>query len=142
MAIAVGLGLGGLALLTLFTVKVTFLALTGVAVVLSLLELSRTMRQREIVIALIPVYLGGTAIWACAYWLGYRDAVGALAVTVIAVMVWRLPGGADGYLRDIMGSVFAVSYLVLLGVFVALMLTMTDGAHRVLLFLVLTVCSD
>ncbi|HEY2443875.1 MAG TPA: phosphatidate cytidylyltransferase [Streptosporangiaceae bacterium] len=142
IAIAVGLGLGGLALVTLLTAKVSFLALTGVAVVLALRELSRTMRQREVVISLVPIYLGGTAIWAYAYWLGYRDTVAALAVTVIAVMVWRLPGGADGYLRDIMGSLFAVAYLVLLGVFVALMLSMTDGAHRVLLFLVLTVCSD
>jgi phosphatidate cytidylyltransferase len=128
--------------LTLFTVKVTFLALTAVGVAFALLELSRAMRQREIVIPLVPLYLGGAAIWGCAYWLGYRAGLAALALTVIAIFAWRLSGGAAGYLRDVMAGLFALTYLVLLGVFVAFMLNATDGAHRTFLFLVITVCSD
>ena len=42
-AIGVGLVLGGLALLTLFTVKATFLAYMGAIVAVALLELSRAL---------------------------------------------------------------------------------------------------
>jgi len=142
IAIAVGAGLGGLAILTLLTVKVTFLVLTAGAVAYALRELSRVMRLREIALPLVPLYLGIAGIWGCAYWLGYRAGFGAVVLTVIAIFTWRLPGGADGYLRDVMAGLFALTYLVLLGVSVAFMLNMTDGAHRTLLFLVLAVCSD
>jgi len=42
-AVIVGLGLGGLAILTLFTVKATFLALVGVMVGIALWELARAV---------------------------------------------------------------------------------------------------
>ena len=58
------------------------------------------------------------------------------------LLAWRLPGGAAGYLRDVTAGVFALAYLPLLAVFVALMLARPDGARRALLFVVLTVCSD
>jgi phosphatidate cytidylyltransferase len=141
-AIAVALGLGALVILTLFTVKSTFLILMGAAVVIALWELGRALRVRAITIPLVPIYAGGAAIWTCAYWLGYRAAFAALALTMVAVIGWRLHGTADGYLRDITAGLFAVSYLPLPGAFVALMLNEPDGAHRAFLFMVLAVCSD
>jgi phosphatidate cytidylyltransferase len=86
--------------------------------------------------------VGGTGIWACAYWLGYRQAFAAIGLTIIALFGWRLHGAAEGYLRDITAAMFALAWLPLAGSFVALMLCQTDGAHRVFLFLVLTICSD
>jgi phosphatidate cytidylyltransferase len=141
-ALAVGAGLGALALLTLFTVKVTFLVVVGVAVVVALWELTRALRARDIHLPLVPVAVGGTAMLALAYWRGERPLVAALAVTVIAVMSWRLPGPAVGYLRDVTAGLFALAYLPLMACFVALMLAPSDGSRRTLVFLVFAVCSD
>jgi phosphatidate cytidylyltransferase len=142
VAIAVGLGLGVFAVLSLFTVKSTFLILMGAGVAIAIWELGRALRSRDIELPLIPLYAGGVALWTCAYWLGYRAVLAALGVTVIAVFGWRLHGTAAGYLRDVTAGLFALCYLPLAGSFVTLMLSETDGAHRVFLFLVLTVCSD
>ena len=79
---------------------------------------------------------------ALAYTNGTRPLVAALAVTVIGVLAWRMPGGSAGYLRDITAGLFALAYLPLMASFVGLMLAAPDGARRVLAFLILPVCSD
>ncbi len=142
VAIAVGLALGALVILTLFTVKVTFLILVALLVGIALWELSRAVRGREIQIPVVPIAVGGAAMMALAYSQGGRDALAALVVTFIAVLGWRLPGGAPGYLRDITAGTFALVYLPGIAVFVSLMLNQHDGARRVLLFVILAVCSD
>jgi phosphatidate cytidylyltransferase len=142
VAIAVGLGLGGLALVTLFTVKATFLVYVAAIVGMAAWELSRALAARGIHLALVPVAVGGAAMMALAYWQGARDALAALALTAVAILAWRLPRGADGYVRDVTASMFAVAYLPLMAVFVALMLAYPDGDRRALLFIIMTVCSD
>jgi phosphatidate cytidylyltransferase len=142
MAIAVGLGLGGLALLTLFTVKATFLLYVAAIVGMAGWELSRALATRGIHLAVVPVAAGGAAMMALAYWEGSRDALAALALTVVAILAWRLPRGADGYVRDVTASVFTVAYLPLMAVFVALMLARPDGDRRALLFVIVTIFSD
>jgi len=76
------------------------------------------------------------------YWLGLRDALAALALTVIAIFAWRLPGGPAGYVKDVTAGVFATIYIPFLASFVAAMLVPADGPRRVLTFVILTVCSD
>jgi phosphatidate cytidylyltransferase len=138
----VGAGLGGLAILTLFTVKVTFLVYMAVAVGIALWELSRAVAVRGIKLPIVPVAVGGAAAVALAYWRGERPALACLALTVIAILAWRLRGGVTGYLRDVTAGVFALGYLPLMACFVGLMLTVPDGPRRTLLFLILAVCSD
>lgn len=142
VAIAVGLGLGGLAIVTLFTVKATFLVYVAAIVGVAGWELSRALVTRDIHVAVVPVVVGGSAMMALAYWKGDRDALGALALTMVAILAWRLPRGADGYVRDVTASVFTVAYLPLMTVFVALMLARPDGDRRAVLFIIMTVCSD
>ena len=141
-AIAVGLLLGGLVLLTLFTVKATFLLYVGIIIAIAIWELSHALRTRDIHLPLIPIAAGGIAMVTLAYWTQTRWALGALALAGIGVLGWRLPGGADGYVRDVTAGIFTLLYLPLAGVFVALMLAQPDGARRALIFVVLTVCSD
>jgi len=141
-AIAVGLALGALVLVTLLTVKVTFLIPVALLVGVALWELTSAVRARQIRIPVIPVAAGGAVMVALAYWQGPRDALAALAVTFIAVLAWRLPGGAPGYLRDVTAGIFALIYMPTMAVFVALMLSQSNGAHRTLLFAIVTVCSD
>ncbi|HEY2313981.1 MAG TPA: phosphatidate cytidylyltransferase [Streptosporangiaceae bacterium] len=141
-AIAVGVLLGGLALLTLFTVKATFLLYVGIIVGLALWELSHALGTRGIHVPLVPIAAGGIAMVTLAYWTQTKWALAALAVSGIAVFAWRLPGGADGYVRDVTAGMFTLLYLPLAAVFVALMLVEPDGSRRALIFIVLTVCSD
>ena len=142
VAIAVGLGLGALVIITLMTVKVTFLILVAVIVATAMWELSRALATRQIRIALIPIAVGGALMFALAYWQGPRAALAALAVTFIAVVAWRLPGGAEGYVRDVTAGIFVLIYLPTMAAFVAMMVAQPHGAHRALLFAILTVCSD
>ena len=142
VAIAVGIVLGGLALVTLFTVKATFLLYVGAVVGVALWELSRALGSRDIQLSLIPLAVGGAAMLTLAYWLGDQDALAALAVTFVVLLAWRLPGGATGYVRDVTASVFTLAYLPLMALFVALMLARPDGDRRALLFIIVTVCSD
>lgn len=142
VAVAVGLVLGAGALITLYTVKATFLLYMGGAVAVAAWELSSALAARQIKIALAPLVAGGAAVWTCAYWLGLRAALAALALTAITMMVWRLPGGSAGYVRDVTASVFALAYLPLLGTFAVLILASRDGPDRMIVFLALGVCSD
>jgi phosphatidate cytidylyltransferase len=141
-AIGVGIILGGLVLLTLFTIKFTFLIYVGIIVSVGLWELDHALRGRDIRLPLIPIAVGGVAMVTLAYLTQTRWAVIALALAAIAVMAWRLPGGPGGYLRDVTAGVFTLAYLPLMAMFVALMLAEPDGSRRALIFVVLTVCSD
>jgi phosphatidate cytidylyltransferase len=142
VAIGVGLVLGGAVFLTLYTVKATFLVYMAVAVGVAGWELNRALAVRGIRIALPPLVCGCAAIWTSAYWLGTRAALAAVALTAIAVIAWRLPGGSAGYLRDMTASVFVLVYLPLMTVFAVLILASHDGADRVLVFVAVTICSD
>jgi phosphatidate cytidylyltransferase len=142
VAAAIGLGLGGVALITLFTVKATFLIYVGAVVGLALWEMRQALAKRGISLPLVPIVAGGAAMSTLAYWVSARAALAALGITAVVLLAWRLPGAAAGYLRDVTASVFTLAYLPLLAVFVPLMLTMPDGPARVLIFVLLTVCSD
>jgi phosphatidate cytidylyltransferase len=141
-AIGVSLVLGGLVLVTLFTVKATFLLYVGIIIAVALWELSHALHSRDIHLPLVPIAVGGTAMVTLGYWTQTRWALGALALAGIGVLACRLPGGADGYVRDVTAGIFALLYLPLMATFVALMLAQPDGARRALIFVVLTVCSD
>ncbi len=141
-AVGVGVVLGGLVVLTLLTVKATFLLYTGAALAVALTELSRALAKRDINIPVIPVAAGGAAVLTCTYWLGPKFALVAFGLTVVAVFVWRLPGGTTGYVKDVTAGVFAAAYIPFLASFVAAMLTPADGPRRVLSFIIVTICSD
>ena len=144
VAIGVGAGLGGLVLLTLLTVKATFLLYVGAAIAIALTELTSALAEskHKINIPVIPVAAGGAAVLTCMYWLGSRAALAALALTVVVILAWRLPGGPAGYVRDVTAGVFALIYLPFLALFVIAMLSPADGPRRVLTFIILTICSD
>jgi phosphatidate cytidylyltransferase len=141
-AIGVGAALGGVALLTLLTVKATFLIYMGAALAVALHELDGALKTREIRMPVIPVALGGAAMVTSAYWAAGGAVMASFALTFIAVLVWRMFSGTEGYVRDISAGIFAAAYLGLLGATVAAMLAPSDGGKRVLTFVILTICSD
>ncbi|MFF4660113.1 phosphatidate cytidylyltransferase [Streptomyces sp. NPDC001381] len=142
-AIGVGVGLGVVIVASLFIVKAVFVGVIAVAVVVGLWELtSRLQERKEIKAPLVPLALGGAAMVVAGYVRGPEGAWVAMALTALAVLVWRMTEPPEGYLKDVTAGVFAAFYVPFLATFVALMLTADDGPQRVLTFLLLTVVSD
>ncbi|MFF8936789.1 phosphatidate cytidylyltransferase [Streptomyces paradoxus] len=142
-AIGVGVGLGAVIVASLFIVKALFVGVVAVAVVVGLWELTKRLEERKGIRApLVPLALGGAAMVVAGYVRGAEGAWVAMALTALAVLVWRMTEPPEGYLRDVTAGVFAAFYVPFLATFVAMMLTADDGAQRVLTFLLLTVVSD
>ena len=141
-AIGVGLGLGAVILLSLYVWKPAFLGVVAIAVVLGLWELSNALRADQVRVAVVPIAVGGVAILVAAYAGGPEPMLVALALTVLATMVWRLPENPDGYVRDVTSGIFVTVYVPFLAGFAALLLRADDGADRVVVFILLTVLSD
>ncbi|MCX4814187.1 phosphatidate cytidylyltransferase [Streptomyces sp. NBC_01239] len=142
-AIGVGVGLGAVIIASLFVVKAVFVGVIAVAVVVGLWELTSRLQERKGIKApLVPLAVGGAAMVVAGYVRGPEGAWVAMALTALAVLVWRMTEPPEGYLKDVTAGVFAAFYVPFLATFVALMLTADDGAWRVLTFLLLTVVSD
>jgi phosphatidate cytidylyltransferase len=142
-AIGVGVGLGAVIVASLFVVKAAFVGVIAVAVVVGLWELtSRLAERKNIKAPLVPLALGGAAMVVAGYVRGTEGAWVAMALTAVAVLVWRMTEPPEGYLKDVTAGVFAAFYIPFLATFVAMMLTADDGAWRVLVFLLLAVVSD
>ncbi|MER7707350.1 phosphatidate cytidylyltransferase [Kitasatospora sp. NPDC097605] len=142
-AIGVGVGLGAVIVASLFVVKALFLAVVIAAVSVGVWELtSRLAERKEIKAPLIPLVAGGVAMVATGYWSGIQWAAASLALTGLAVMVWRMAEPPENYLRDITAGIFTAFYVPFLATFVAMMLAADDGPQRIVLFLIVTVCSD
>ncbi|MFE0804179.1 phosphatidate cytidylyltransferase [Streptomyces sp. NPDC058812] len=142
-AIGVGVGLGAVIVASLFVVKAVFVGVVAVAVVVGLWELTKRLEERKGIKApLVPLAIGGAAMVVAGYVRGAEGAWVAMALTALAVLVWRMTEPPEGYLKDVTAGLFAAFYVPFLATFVAMMLMADDGAWRVLVFLVLTVVSD
>lgn len=141
-AIGVGVVLGALALLTLLTVKATFIIYMGAALAVALHELDGAFKTKQIRIPVIPVAIGGAAMLTAAYWAAGGAVAAAFALTIVGILGWRMSGGTGGYVRDVSAGVLATAYIPLLGSTVSAMLAAHDGGKRVLTFIILTICSD
>lgn len=142
-AIGVGVGLGAVIVASLFVVKALFLFVVMAAVSVGIWELtSRLAERKQIKAPLVPLVAGGIAMIATGYWAGVQWAAASLALTGLAVMVWRMAEPPENYLRDITAGIFTAFYVPFLATFVAMMLAADDGPQRIVLFLIVTVCSD
>jgi phosphatidate cytidylyltransferase len=141
-AIAVGLALVAVIIASLFVVEEAFLVVVLAAAGLGLLELRSAFAVASIRLPMIPVAVGGAAMLVGSYYEGTRALSVAMALTLIALSVWRLAGGAEGFVRDATAGAFAAAYVPLLGSFVLLMLSESDGAWRVVTFIATTAFSD
>jgi phosphatidate cytidylyltransferase len=141
-AIGVGLGLGAVIVASLLVVKAAFVAVIALTMLFALRELSNALKERGLVIPLVPAAVGGLGILAAAYFSGEGAMAAVLALTAVAILVWRLADGAEGYLRDVTAGILAVVYVPFLAGFAALLTAEDQGAQRVLMFLILVVCND
>ncbi|CAN5850621.1 hypothetical protein BH20ACT6_BH20ACT6_19190 [soil metagenome] len=141
-AIAVGVGLGGLVLASLFIVRDAFLAVVVAFALIGIRELSGALATGGTKVPMIPVGLGGVAMLVGAWAGGAELVVVAFGVTLLGVLLVRLPAGAQGYVRDVTAGLFTLAYVPLLGSFAVLLAVPADGAWRVVAFVVTTIASD
>jgi phosphatidate cytidylyltransferase len=142
IAIAVGVGLAALVLVSLYTVRVIFLAVMVLFLGQAMRELTVALRVRGIVVPQLPLVVAVVAAAVAAYLAGTEGLVAAVAITVVVLLSWRLMGGSEGYVRDATAAVFATGYIVLMAGVVALMLAPGDGDHRIVIFIAVTAFSD
>ncbi|MGH4026880.1 MAG: phosphatidate cytidylyltransferase [Pseudonocardiaceae bacterium] len=142
-AILVGLLLGGGVLVALFTVRHVFIGIVAAAVAVSTWELAGALRRGAgIRVCLPPVLLGGQAMVWLSWPFGRDGVLVAFVLTALACLVWRFPGGAAGYVRDVSASLFTAAYVPGFAAFAALLVVPADGTARVLCFMLGVVASD
>ncbi len=142
VAIAVGVAIGGFALLTLFTQAWLFVALACAAICIGIWEVTNSFANVGIRIARTPLYLGAIACSAATYQWGVIAQLVTFGTIVVFVLMWRIRRGTDGYVKDVTATVFTAAYLPFMVGFVMLMLRQDNGPQLVVVFVALTVCND
>lgn len=142
LAIGVGVALGALVLVSLYTVKEIFLGVMVVFLFLGMREITEAFKSRDIHVPFIPVAAGMVGTPIAAYIWGPTATVAAVSLTVLALLMTRMTEGAAGYVRDVAAGSFIAGYLVLMGGIVALLMRPDDGDHRIVIFIATTVASD
>ena len=141
-AVASGLVLALLVIVSLVTIKWLFGVLAVAALLVAVHEFVSVLRSKGIHVARTPVYIATAAIPSVAYLWGLESQLAATGIAILAVMLWRLRRGAQGYVADISVSVMLVAYLPFLAAFLMLTLSADNGPWRVFVFILLTVAND
>ncbi|MGA4669806.1 phosphatidate cytidylyltransferase [Propionibacteriaceae bacterium Y1923] len=150
-AITVGVVLGAVLVFTLGWWHWGFTLLVATALCLGAKELHSALLRVGLHAAIVPIIIGTIAIQVGSYFVSlYPDAgLGAaptllalLCLTVLAALIWRLPGGPQGFVMDAAGSLFIIGYVALLGATVPLMLGGELGRERVTAFIACVVAND
>ncbi|HEY7044159.1 MAG TPA: phosphatidate cytidylyltransferase, partial [Nocardioidaceae bacterium] len=119
-----------------------FLLVVAAAMIVALWELGRALAHNGTWLPALPMGVGAVGMIAGAYYGGPDVLVVVLAGTVLASILWRMPRGQEGFVRDVTACVFCLVYVPFLASFVALLLSPDDGVKRVLTFIFVTIASD
>lgn len=141
-AIGVGVAIGAVALITLFTVKWTFAIFGLLAVCIGAYELINAFAAAGIKVARTPIYVGAVATVVMAY---EFDVVGHLMVfglIVLSAIIWRIRRGTEGYVKDVTATVFTAAYLPFMLGFAILILAAPMGPQLIVVFVALTISND
>jgi phosphatidate cytidylyltransferase len=141
-AIASAVALAVVVLVSLFTLKWIFAIVVVVALSIAIRELVSAFGHSGIRLARTPLYVAAVAVPGVAYVWGATAQLVATGVVVLAILIWRIRRGYEGYVRDVAASSFVVMYLPFMAGFLMLTLAADNGAQRVVVFVLLTVSND
>jgi phosphatidate cytidylyltransferase len=150
-AIGVGVGFGSYVVLCLLFFKPGFVLFVVAASWVAARELHQALRKQGIEATLVPILAGCVVIaagpYAIATWLPDTLPMTAamlvcLSLTVIAALIWRMPRGFAGYVRDATASVLIIVYVPLLASFSLLMLVGAHGSARIVAYVLVVTMSD
>ena len=141
-AIVVGLSLGAVIIASLVFRKEGFLAVLIVASCFAVWELRGGLVQGKISVPLLPSLVGAVAMITASFYGGGQALTVCFGLTCISMLLWRVADGLHDAVRDIAGGIFVAAYVPLLVSFASLMLAAPDGAKRIFVFMIVTICSD
>jgi phosphatidate cytidylyltransferase len=141
-SITVSVVLVAVIVVSLVYVKAWFLVVVAAAILVALWELGRALARTGTWLPMPPMAAGALGMLAGSYYGGADVTVGVLAATVLASLLWRMPRGQAGFVKDVSAAVFCLVYVPFLASFVALLLAPGDGVRRVLTFVAVTAASD
>ncbi|MCX6432483.1 MAG: phosphatidate cytidylyltransferase [Actinobacteria bacterium] len=141
-AVASGVVLAVVVLVSLFTVKWLFAVVVIAALMVAAHELYQAFEQASIRLTRTPVFAAVAVIPVAAYVWGVTALLVATGLAILAILMWRIRRGYEGYVRDVTASVFVVAYLPFMAGFLMLTLAADNGPARVVVFILLTVSND
>lgn len=151
-AIGVGAALFAYVVITLTWWPPGFIVLLVALTSTGAIELHNALRRVDMTSAVIPVVIGNVAIiggtYAAAQAEQYTNVpwhvvlLGTIGGTVLLALIWRMFGGAEGYVRDSAASLFIIGYIPLLASFVGLILAQDHGVAKVVAVFVAISASD
>jgi len=141
-AIAVGLTLGLGVIASLVFRKEVFLGVVTVAACIGIWELRGGLAQGKINVPLVPSIVGAVTMITASFAGGGQALTVSFGLTCISVLLWRMADGLQDAIRDIAGGIFVAAYVPLLASFSSLLLAAPDGAERVFVLMIVTICSD
>ena len=145
IAIVVGVGMGAIVLVSLYTYRPLFVAVVTLAVAYACYEVAQVLRQvAGHRLPLIPLILGVAVTYIAAYQRGSEALTVGVLLTALSLVVWRtLDGGPQAAVaKDLALCLWVLCYVVLLAGFAILMVAESDGARRATCFVAVVVCSD
>jgi len=142
VAIGVGVSLGVVVLASLLFYKEGFLGVVIVASLFALWELRDGLGRGRINVPLVPSVVGAVTMLTASFVGGSQALTVAFGLTCISLLLWRVSDGPQGAIGDIVGGIFVAAYVPFLASFSVLLLTASDGAARVIVFIGVTICSD
>ncbi len=151
-AIVVGVVMAAVVVATLLWWNWGFVLFAALLLSLGAVELSQAVRRIGMRPAIVPIVIGTVIIVVGSYaaansprvfGLGSNTVMlAALGLTALAALVWRMPRGADGYVKDAAASLFIIGYLPMMGAFLSLLMAPDDGAARVVCFVLCIIAND
>ncbi|WP_308493807.1 phosphatidate cytidylyltransferase [Microbacterium terrisoli] len=150
VAIAIGLAIGAVLVLSLVIWKPVFLLLAAAAAILGVFELSRALSGSGRRIDLAPQLAGAAAMilsaWLLTLWMHWV----AVCAAVVLVVVWRLCAvlivrerrGAQQVGRDILAGTLVQLYVAFAASLCVLLLRQDGGQWWVLAFIIIAVAAD
>src|SRR5262245_17187132 len=118
-AITVAVVLIALIVGSLAFVKDLFVILVCAAIAVALWEMGKALSTNGTVLPLPPMLVGSTGMIIGAYYGGPDVLIVVLAGTALASVLWRMPRGQEGFVRDVSATFFCLLYLPFLASFVA-----------------------
>lgn len=151
VAIGVAVALIAYIVVTAFWLPIGFVVLVAAALVLGAFEVARAISQAGAKPQLAPIIITILGM-SFAPWISrlFSDDIakalvvlmGSFAVGVVLCLIWRMPRGTDGFIRDASASVFVLGYVGLLGSTATLMLSEPRGAWRIIAFILVNTAND
>lgn len=151
-AIVVGLGLAATVVITLLFWNWGFVLLVTAMLTLGTFELHDALKRIGMNSAVMPIMAGTIAVICGSYAAATQQGtnavpwpsvlLGFLGATVLTALLWRMPGGAAGYVKDAAASLFTIGYIPLLGSFTSLILAAPNGSAKMATILLVVMGTD